>query len=253
MTLPSRHSPLVHLLSFLAALATLLAFFYHAFQTLDYQWNWAALQPYWPKLLQGWWITLLLSSCAMLLSLLIGLLAALAYRQSFLPLRYLVLIYTNLIRGTPLLVQILIFYYVIADALGLDNRYAAGILILSLFHGAYLSEIIRAGIESISASQRESARAIGLNSYQTYRYIVFPQALRQALPPMAGQFASLIKDSSLLSIISITEFTLSAQETNAFTYSTLESYLPLALGYLVITLPILWCSHLLEKKFAYET
>lgn len=129
----------------------------------------------------------------------------------------------------------------------------AGVLILSLFSGAYLAEIIRAGIESIPASQLESARAIGFTHLQTYRFVIAPQALRQILPPLAGQFASLIKDSSLLSIIGIGELTLAAQQINSATYRTLECYLPLALGYLALTLPISLVSKILEKRLRYET
>jgi len=241
------------IVSFSLALGLVTLFFIFSFRQLDYQWNWTALTPYWPKFLQGWWTTILISLAAMVLSLFIGLLSALARIQSFLTLRYLSLIYTELIRGTPLLVQILIFFYVVADGLGLQNRYVAGVLILAIFSGAYLSEIFRAGILNTSASQVESARSIGLTSFQIYRYVIFPQALRQSLPPMAGQYASLIKDSSLLSIIAISEFTLNAQEVNSFTYSTLESYLPLACGYLMLTLPITWWMRHLERKFVYET
>ncbi len=149
--------------------------------------------------------------------------------------------------------QILIFFYVVADAFGVSNRYLVGVLTLSFFSGAYISEIIRAGIESIGKSQLESARAIGLTRSQTYRYVIFPQALRQTLPPLAGQFVSLIKDSSLLSIISISEFTWNAEAINSRTFSTLESYIPLAAGYLILTLPIsLWTRHL-ERRHKYET
>ena len=158
-----------------------------------------------------------------------------------------------MIRGTPLLVQILVFFYVVADAFGVGDRYVVGVLTLSIFSGAYISEIIRAGIESVGESQLESARAIGLTRVQIYRYVVFPQVTRLVLPPLTGQFASLIKDSSLLSIIAVSEFTLNAQEVNAFTYSTLESYLPLALGYLVLTLPISLVSRSLEQRFRYAT
>ena len=86
-----------------------------------------------------------------------------------------------------------------------------------------------------------------------YRYVIFPQVVRQLIPPLTGQFASIIKDSSLLSIIAVNEFTLNAQEVNAFTYSTLESYLPLAVGYLLLTLPISLFSRILERKFHYAT
>jgi polar amino acid transport system permease protein len=92
-----------------------------------------------------------------------------------------------------------------------------------------------------------------LTRAQTYRYVVFPQALRQSLPPLAGQFVSLVKDSSLLSIIGIQEFTLSAQMANARTYGTLECYLPLALGYLVLTLPISLWTRRLEKRHKFDT
>jgi polar amino acid transport system permease protein len=167
--------------------------------------------------------------------------------------RYLATLYVELIRGTPLLVQILIFFYVVADAFHVSSRYLVGVLTLSIFSGAYISEIFRAGIESVAKSQLEAARSVGFTQAQTYRYVIFPQALRQALPPLAGQFASLIKDSSLLSIIAINEFTLNAQEVNSYTFSTLESYLPLALGYLALTVPISLWTRWLEARNRYET
>jgi polar amino acid transport system permease protein len=124
---------------------------------------------------------------------------------------------------------------------------------MSLFAGAYIAEIIRSGVESIGNTQRETARSIGLTKGQTYRHIIFPQVITRVLPPLAGQFASLIKDSSLLSIIAIKEFTLAAREINANTFSTLESYIPLALGYLILTIPISMLTKKLEARFFYET
>lgn len=227
--------------------------FTFAFQQLHYNWNWDAILNYRDKFMQGWLLTVLISAASLCCSLLIGLLAALARGCPLLALRSLGTLYVELIRGTPLLVQILVFFYVIADAFGISNRYLVGILTLSLFAGAYISEIIRAGIESVGESQLESARAIGLNRWQTYRYVVFPQVLKRLMPPLAGQFASIIKDSSLLSIIAISEFTLNAQEVNAFTYSPLESYLPLAAGYLLLTLPISLISRALERKYQYAS
>ena len=153
----------------------------------------------------------------------------------------------------PLLVLILVLFYVVANALNITDRFLVGVVVLSLFAGAYIAEIIRSGIESVGASQRESARAIGLTTAQTYRYVIFPQALRQVLPPLAGQFASIVKDSSLLSIIGLAEFTYTAQQVNSATYSTLESYLPLAVGYLVLTLPISLWTNTLGKSIRYET
>jgi len=244
---------LVRALNFTIALLLLTLAFFFAFQQLRYHWGWEAVWKYRVLFVKGWLVTVWVSLAALGLSTLIGLFFALARRWSFLPLRYFSQIYVELVRGTPLLVQILIFFYVVADAFHVQNRYLVGILVLAFFHGAYITEIIRAGIESIGKSQLESAKAIGLTPPQTYRYVVFPQALRQVLPPMAGQFVSLIKDSSLLSIISINEFTLNAQQVNSFTYSTLESYIPLAVGYLILTLPISLWTQSLEKRHKYET
>jgi polar amino acid transport system permease protein len=238
-----------------SALAVILiaGLFVFSFQQLAYHWNWGAVYKYRAKFVQGWFVTILISLAALALSTVIGTICALA-RRSRLPLwRAVAAIYVELIRGTPLLVQILIFFYVVAEAFHVSNRYVAGILTLAIFSGAYISEIIRAGIDSVGKTQIEAARAVGFTRGQTYRYVIFPQALRQTLPPLAGQFASLIKDSSLLSIIAINEFTLNAQEVNAFTYSTLESYLPLAAGYLLLTLPISLWSRRLEARMHYET
>jgi len=215
--------------------------------------GWQAVWNYREVFWKGWWLTVLISSLALLLSLIIGLGTALARRSGVLPLRALAILYIEAVRGTPFLVQILLLYYVVANAIGLENRMVAGVVILSLFSGAYLAEIIRSGIESIPSSQWESARAIGLSNLQIYRFVIAPQALRQILPPLAGQFASLIKDSSLLSIIGISEFTLAAQQVNSSTYRTLESYFPLALGYLALTLPISLLAKWLEQKLHYET
>ncbi len=234
----------------LLALAGLFAFCFHR---LTYQWNWAAVFRYRALFLQGWGVTVLVSLAALAGSIVLGAGLALARRSRVLPLRYFAKIYVELIRGTPLLVQLLLFFYVVAEAFGVSNRYVAGVLTLSAFSGAYISEILRAGIESVGRSQLDSARAVGFSRAQTVRYVILPQALRQTLPPLAGQFASLVKDSSLLSIIAINELTLNAQQVNAFTYSTLESYLPLALGYLVLTLPISLWTRRLETRSRYET
>ncbi len=173
-----------------------------------------------------------------------------AYGQNskFIPLRFFSRFYIELIRGTPLLVQILIFFYVFANNLGFENRYIVGTVILALFAGAYVCEIIRGAIESVDFEQYETSLSLGMTNIQMYRYVIFPQAFRRMLPSLTGQFASIIKDSSLLSIISISEFTMNAQEVNAYTYSTLESYIPLAIGYLLLTYPISYYTNHLETK-----
>jgi len=227
--------------------------FYFSFHQLNYHWNWAAVYRYRWNLLSGWLVTILISVLSLLLSTLIGVVFALARRSRVLPLRYFGHVYVELVRGTPLLVQILIFFYVVADAFQVTNRYVVGVLVLSFFSGAYISEVVRAGIESIGHGQLESAKAIGLTRAQTYRYVIFPQALRLTLPPLVGQFVSLIKDSSLLSIIAVNEFTQTARDVNSVTYSTLECYIPLAIGYLLLTLPISLCTRALERKIRFET
>jgi len=239
--------------SLLLAVAFLAAIFTFALSTVAYHWNWPDVWAYRALLIKGWLVTVGLSAVSLIVSCLIGVLFALLRRTPFLPLRYLARIYVEVIRGTPLLVQILLFYYLVGTAFGMTNRYVAGVLILSVFSGAYLSEVIRSGIESVGQSQLDSARAIGLTTPQTYWHVIFPQAIRQMLPPLAGQFASLIKDSSLLSIISIGEFTFSAQNVSSYTYSTLESYIPLAIGYLLLTLPISLWTQSLEQRNRFET
>jgi len=235
------------------AAALFAAVFYFSFHQIAYHWNWDSIAQYRMSFFKGWAMTLWISAAALLLSTVIGVTFALIRRSPVLPLRYFGNIYVELVRGTPLLVQILIFFYIVADAFHVQDRYLVGILILSFFSGAYISEIVRAGIESVGQSQLESARAIGLTTSQTYRYVILPQALRVSLPPLVGQFVSLIKDSSLLSIIGINEFTLAARDINSVTYSTLESYLPLAAGYLILTLPISLWTRWLEKRLRFET
>lgn len=215
--------------------------------------QWEKVWEYRALFLKGWLLTLFLSVLSLLLSTCIGLVCALMAASKISFLHYAAKIYVEIIRGTPLLVQILLFYYVIANAVGLQNRYVAGVISLSIFSGAYISEIIRSGVESISSTQLQAARAIGLTGFQTYRFVIFPQAIRHVLPPLSGQFASIIKDSSLLSIIGISELTNIAQQINSATYSTLESFFPLAIGYLLLTLPLSLWSKYMESKFRYET
>lgn len=240
-------------LHFLVVLLLLSLVFTFTFQQLQYHWNWAAPWKYRVLFWQGWLATVGVALGSLVLSTLIGAGTALLGRARFLPGRALARLYVELIRGTPLLVQILLFFYVVAPAFRVGNRYVVGIVTLSLFAGAYIAEIIRAGLEGVGRSQWEAARAIGLTRRQTYRWIVLPQALRHLLPPLAGQFVSLVKDSSLLSVIGIAEFSLQAQQVNALTFSTLESYVPLALGYLVLTLPLSLWARQLERRARFQT
>ena len=218
------------------------------FTNINYEFEWQSVYEYKKKFIDGFLMTIYISFFALILSLIIGVIFAYGQNSKVIILRFFSRFYIELIRGTPLLVQILVFFYVFASNLGFDNRYVAGTVILAMFSGAYVSEIIRAGVKSIDKGQYESAKSLGFTSFKTYLYIIFPQAYKRILPPLTGQFASIIKDSSLLSIISISEFTMNAQEVNAYTYSTLESYIPLAVGYLLLTYPISHYAKNLEKK-----
>lgn len=224
-----------------------------AFSRTLYVWNWPLVFQYKTNFIEGWISTVWLSLLALVLSLVFGATLTAARRAPFLPLRYFSRIYVQIVRGTPLLVQLLVSYYFITHALALENRYVVGAVTLALFSGAYISEIIRGGLESVENSQKETARALGLSRAQTYRYVICPQALRQALPALTGQLLLLVKDSSLLSVLGIYEFTQSAQLVNARTYNTVEGYLVLAVGYLVLTLPLSWLTKRLEARFRYET
>ncbi len=264
MSSTSRHHPAVRAISFLLALALLAGLVVAAFASLFtsdphnktkilYAWNWDAVWKYRQIYWDGWLTTVAIAAIALPLSCLAGVLLATARRAPWLPLRQAAQILVELTRGTPLLVQILIYWYVIGTPLGIQNRYLAGPLVLAAFSGAYISEIVRAGIESVGLSQLESARAIGLTRGQTYRHIIFPQALRQMLPSLAGQFVSLVKDSSLLSVIALQEFTKAAESSTSFDFAFFESYLTLAVGYLIITLPISLWTQRLERTMRYDT
>jgi polar amino acid transport system permease protein len=222
---------------------------------LNMNWVWGSVWESRSDLFWGWMMTVGVTGIALVLSTLGGFVLALCQRSYFLPLRYFTKVLVEMVRCTPLLVLILVIWYGIGGVFRIGNeyRYVAGILTLTLFESTYISEIFRAGIESIGKTQIESAHAIGFTRTQTYRYVIIPQAFRQVLPPLVGQLVSLIKDSSLLSWISIREFTFSAEQVNSNTYSTLETYLPLAVGYLVLTLPISLFSRWLERRFKYET
>jgi polar amino acid transport system permease protein len=226
--------------------------FTFAFSQLQYGFNWDSVWTYRGNFARGFGMTIVISIFSLILSMVLGMVVGMGSRSRVLIFRFISRGYVEVIRGTPLLVQILIFFYVVANSLGFQNRYIVGIVIMALFSGAYVSEIVRAGIESVGDTQLESARSLGLTRMQTYRYVIFPQVIRRILPPLAGQFASLIKDSSLLSIIAVKEFTLAAREVNATTFSTLESFFPLAVGYLILTFPISLLTKRLEKRFAFR-
>jgi len=203
------------------------------------------------KFIFGFFITILISIFSLICSLIIGSLLVIGQKSRFLPLHYFTKIFIEIIRGTPLIVQVYLFFYVFGTALDINNRYFMGVLIMATFSGAYVAEIIRGGIDSIDKTQIESAKALGFTNLQKYRYIILPQVIKRIMPPLAGQFASLIKDSSLLSLIAVNEFTKNVQEVDSITFTPIENYAVLAIGYILLTYPISHLSKKLEKRFSY--
>lgn len=225
---------------------------YFLFAGMDYPWNWRVPWDYRALFIQGFYTTLEVSIGAMAMGFCLGVAGGVARRSQNFLLRELASAYVEIFRGTPLLVQIYVFYFCVAAAVHFDNPLIIGMITLALFSGAYISEMVRAGIESIDRGQIEAARSTGLSEWLTLRYVVFPQALRRIIPPVTGQFVSLIKDSSLLSVISVRELTKASEVINATTYKTFEAYLPLAGFYLLLTYPLSYLTRRLEEKMKYE-
>ncbi len=204
------------------------------------------------RISQGFFNTITLSIVSLVLSLIIGFLSAVGNRSRFLPVSYLCRTYIQFIRGTPLIMQIYLFFYIIGTAWGIENRFISGVIILSIFEGAYISEIIRGGLESIGKTQLESAAAVGFSRSQTLRFVIMPQLIKRILPSLAGQFSSIIKDSSLLSIISVIELTQTMREVSATNFALFECYIFLGLLYLCLTLPLSSFTRWMERRFHYE-
>jgi polar amino acid transport system permease protein len=231
------------------------------FGRLGKQTDWTKAWEYRESLWAGWKLTLILSLTSLLGSVAFGLLFLLGQRSPLPVIRKTCRGFLEFVRDTPLLVHLLFGYFVIFAPLlsrplashGFEDKVVIGGLLLSLFGGAYLGEILRGGVESIPKTQWDSARAVGFNPLQVYRYVIFPQALRRVLPAIAGLFVSLIKDSSLLSVIGVSEYFYNTKNFISRSYAGLEGYVPLALGYLILTLPVAWLSHWLEKRFRDET
>ncbi|HWQ10321.1 MAG TPA: amino acid ABC transporter permease [Holophaga sp.] len=214
---------------------------------ISYHWDWAAVWAYRSIFLGGLGMTIVISIGAIALGLLLGLASGLASVSGNVFLTELAALYVGAFRGTPLLVQILIFYFCVGVVVHVDSPYGIGTVTLAFFSGAYISEMVRAGVESVDKGQWETAVSSGLTHWQALFYVVGPQAARRIVAPVTGQFVSCIKDSSLLSVISVRELTKAAEVVNATTYKTFEAYLPLALFYLLLTWPLSHLTRRLEK------
>jgi len=210
-------------------------------------------------LLQGMWITLKVSIFAIILGLIIGLVGGIARISSNPALKWSAITYVEFIRGSPLLVQIFIWYFVLGTLINsiLANRGLTqipplwyGVAALACFTGAYMTEIVRAGIQSIHRGQVEASRSLGMTYTQSMRHVILPQALRRILPPLAGQFISLIKDSSLLGIIAVRELTKATREVITTSLQPFELFFTCAVLYLVMTFTLSMVVQYLERRTA---
>jgi len=226
---------------------------------LGYNWQWyrvpryivsvtdGEIQP--GPLLQGLSVTLQVSAISLLLSSIFGLVTAICRLSTSFTARVLARGYLELIRNTPLLVQLFFIYFVFSPMVDL-SRFASAVLALSLFEGAYASEIIRAGILAIPQGQWEAAGSLGLNAFHTYRYVILPQALRHMTPPLVSQAVSLVKDSALVSTIAIYDLTMKGQEIIAETYLVFELWFTIAGIYLLLTLSLSMVTGMMQKRLA---
>ena len=205
------------------------------------EFHWKVVLENWPVYLEGAKMTLFLSAMGVvfgtLVGVFVGLLRSQKYKNPAMRLLHAVAsVYVEVMRGTPFIVQLYLVYYGLPLFFGVDvPELLAGIAAISLNSGAYVSEIFRAGIQSIDKGQMEAGRSLGLNWWQSMRHIVLPQALKRSLPPLANEFITLIKESSIVSVIGIQELQFKGRIVSSSTYAPFESLFLVAVIYLVMT------------------
>jgi polar amino acid transport system permease protein len=255
-------SPLFDITQYILLIFLTLWFFARSTEDLGYNWQWYLVPQYIFKmtedgiqsgpLWQGLMITFRISAISLILSFAIGLITALfRLSQSFVA-KTIARVYLELIRNTPLLIQLFFIYFVLGPVLGL-SRFPSAVLALSLFEGAYASEIFRAGIVSIRRGQWEAAYSLGLSTFDAYKDIILPQALRRILPPLTSQAISLVKDSALVSTIAIYDLTMQAQAVIAETFLTFELWFTVAGMYLVVTGTLSFIVNFMENRLKMVT
>lgn len=210
-----------------------------------------------PQLMDGAVLTVEITTLSVLFGAIIGLFMSLGKLSENLLFKIPSTLYVDFIRGTPLFVQILLFYYGIPGLIsGVTNNpfriepMVAAVVVCSINSGAYVAEIFRAGIQSIERGQIEAARSLGMNHRQAMRYIILPQAFRRIVPPLGNEFIVLLKDTSLLAVIGVQELTRKGQLYAAATYASFPTYIGVALVYLVMTLTISRLVTYLERRLA---
>lgn len=224
----------------------------------NYTWGWYVISPNLPKgrenllfLLSGLGHTVAVALCAITLSVIVGLLVSLAVLSSNRVLRWLGRAYVEILRSVPMLVMVLWVYYGLPVVFNLSpSAFTAGVLALALCDSAFQAEIFRAGIQSIDRGQHEAGDALGLSYFDKFRYIIMPQAILRVLPPLGNQFVYMLKTSSLLSVIGLTELTRRANELITVEYRPLEIYSFLVLEYLALILLASWLVRRLERRMS---
>ena len=253
--------PLTDVIKFSLVIAVLALLLVNGTEKLGYNWQWYRVPQYLFQvtngefisgpLLKGLSVTFQITGLSLVLAFGVGLLTALLRLSNSILGIILARGYIEIIRNTPLLVQLFFIYFVLSPVLDI-GAFACAVLALSLFEGAYASEIFRAGIISIHKGQWEAAFGLGLNTFQTYRLIILPQAVRQILPPLTSQAVSLIKDSALVSTIAIYDLTMRGQEIIAETFLVFEIWFTVAAIYLTVTLVLSLTVFYMEKRFKIE-
>jgi His/Glu/Gln/Arg/opine family amino acid ABC transporter permease subunit len=212
--------------------------------------DWGAIAYAVPYMLQGAIVTLEISLLAMALATVIGLVMGLISASDLGVLKAFIRAYVYFVRGTPALVQIFLIYFAL-PRIGLElTSFWSGVVALAFNSAGFISEIVRAGLQSIDAGQTEAALSIGMTNRQSILFILLPQSLRRITPPLTNEVITLVKSSSLLSVISVTELTRSAQVIIAERFVPFELYAELAVFYLVMISALSWFSEFVEKRLA---
>ena len=204
-----------------------------------------------PLLLAGAGVTIEITAIAVGLGFIFGLITSVCRLSGVKVLQVIAVCYVNIIRGTPMLVQIFLIYFALPMVIGERiNPFVAAVAACSINSGAYVSEIFRAGIQSVDKGQMEAGRSLGLSWMQTMRYVILPQAFKHVIPPLGNEFISMTKETSLVSVIGFEELTRRGQLIIAKTYGSFEIWLTVAAIYLVMTLTIARLVSYLERRFA---
>ena len=202
-----------------------------------------------PLLLIGAGVTIQSTVLSTAIGFVIGLVVGVARISHLRPLRLLAEVYVEFFRGTPLLVQIFLFYFALPVITGQRiDPFIAAISACGINSGAYVAEIFRAGIQSVDEGQMEAGRSLGMTWLQTMRYIIVPQAFKRVIPPLGNEFIAMLKDSSLVSVIGFEELTRRGQLIIAKTYGSFEIWMSVAVIYLVMTLTISRFVAYLERR-----